>query len=305
MPAVATANPLPPGGLFVHVQPVNPSFCDECSFAYCEDLTQHTELTGLVEFDLFVYPLEFVWMMPDVAFYQLAAELHWPSDWQLVSLELCGGAVGSIDPTGPGTAHLEAAWPNCPLLSESQRVFLAARLVLDVTHAGTFGATFLEGRMGCPPDDFEIWLVDGFAQAGMECSYCYTDCYFEWLCEPQPDPTTLALEALAGDATGGQIHVLLLGWDPLYSCELNAEATADWLSCSLQQIDDDEYQIGLIADASGLEPGVYEAWVRAVSDCIGCTRVVFTVLAVQGLEEEPGADRLGISWGQLKTLYRN
>ncbi len=53
-PRDAWANPVPMGGLFFHVHPVDPQFCDQCPISECEQIVQHTTATGTLEFDLFV-----------------------------------------------------------------------------------------------------------------------------------------------------------------------------------------------------------------------------------------------------------
>jgi hypothetical protein len=306
-PQPAEANPLPEGAILTHVQPVDPDFCNQCPITACDQIVQYTEETGILEFDLFVYPPGYE---PDLTISRLEGLVEWPPQWQFIDYELCEGGQGTILVNG-NQAQLDIAWPACPQMNGE--VFLVARFIVDVTGYGSLGISELGAAVDlhCPPDEYEMWAVGAVARAGVECSYCYTPCDLGWPCEPHLSPGVLELEVTEGESVRGQIHVYITGSDPDFPCGPNFVATESWAALDVEWTDWNLCEIEVTADASALDRGIYEGWVRGEGDCVGCTRVVLTVLpGAQGVWDddreagEPQDPGTAVSWGRLKTLYR-
>ena len=296
------ANPLPPSAIFTHVQPPNPTFCDQAPSMTCDQIVQYTEATGQLEFDLFLW----AYFAGD-RFNAVRVTATWPTSWGFVGASLCNGAHGSIDVQG-NRAVVDASWlPDCPTLDTG--VSLVARIVLDVTGYGEFNYNYTEPRRvtwGCPPSEHTedlATLVE--ARAGVECDYCYADCGFQMLCHPQLTPATLDVEVPRGLSDQYTIQAIVYSWeDP---CTPSFTGTESWMSLGVEQIDWATYLLTLTVDTQGMEMGEYSGWVIGEDDCRGCTRVNLTVTSSQGIEEpadpgpEPGVPK---TWGGVKTLYR-
>ncbi|MCK4305119.1 MAG: hypothetical protein KAY24_12850 [Candidatus Eisenbacteria sp.] len=309
-PQLAAANPLPPGVMLVHVQPVDPDFCDQSTITTCPQVVQYTEALGVLEFDIFAFPLEYVWTTPEIAVYSLEVTVCWPPEWDFVDAQICGDGEGTIEQIGPNQATLSATWPACPLITSDDPLFLAGKFVMNVASDGEFHVYFNNGRMDCPPNDFEIGLLEGAARAGVQCSYCFTPCDLGEACRPNLSPNTLELEAVQGEMAEGEIDVLVAGGDLTYPCDFTADCTEGWMSVQVIWIDEEEYLIHVTADASSLDAGSYQGWVRGNSECVDCTLVNFTVQAIQGIpdgDDWSSADPKrpsAVSWGKLKAFYR-
>ncbi len=301
------ANPLPPGVLMVHVQPVDPDFCDQSPITSCDEIVQLTEEIGELEFDLFVHT--FGLGPPGTPLYDLQAIVSWPSAWSIVSAEICNEGEGSVGyVAGDNHAIVDISWPDCPLLT-SDTVFLACRILMNVTGDGIFHAYFQDGSLGCPPDLEPLWLVDGAARAGIECAFCWQPCDFSTLCGGELSPTYLALEVVQGATTQGEINAHL--WDAgMNPCDPAFVGDEDWMDIDVVWIGEYDRLLLVTADAANLDPGYYEGWVRSEDECVFCTRVGLEVLpSSQGIPEGPPAgspEEPGLSntWGQIKALYR-
>jgi hypothetical protein len=303
LPWFAGANPLPPTAIFTHVQAPDPTFCDQSPLMHCAQIVQYTEATGVLEFDLFVWTF-FAGQQLDAV--QLTAE--WPAEWGFVEGSLCNGAHGTMNVQGH-RAVINASWaPDCPTMETE--VLLFGKILLNVTDRGEFGYSYSGPHTltwGCPPNEWteELAAFVG-AEAGIECSHCYTDCGFDMVCLPEMTPHTLAVELPQGQIGEYGIDVTVWMWEQ--PCPINFIPTESWMALGVEQLDWEHYRVSLTVDTSGMEPGEYSGWVRGESDCVDCCRVVLTVLDSQGIEEEPveKEDLPGTvgSWGRVKNLYR-
>ena len=300
----AGANPLPEGAFMVHVQQPAATSCASWPATTCEEITQYTSASGLLEFDLYLYPLAYGELPVNTAVFECA----WPPDWGFVDAELCGGALGSIDPGG-ATALISATWPDCPPVVDG--LFLVGRVLLDVTNHGSFIAycdTGSELVFGCPPEIATEWFLEGRAEAGVTCSYRFVDCLFQGVCQPEVEPQAVVLEAPAGGSAQAVVTAYIHGMHGLEPCHgLMFETTVPWLDYSTEWVAGDECAVTLTVDASALEPGDYSGWLRAINETVACTHISLEVLGAQGVpdpELPPTEDSREVSWGRVKTLYR-
>ena len=293
----AGANPLPMCATFVHVQPIDPSFCQTSTITLCSQIVQHTERDGPLEFDVFI------WIPFPQRFYDLQLQVAWPESWNYIGWEPCHDGEGAIELQAHGAA-LSVVWPDCPVV-ETQ-VFLAARLMLDVNGFGEMRTNAGQGWMHWEcPEQYEV-PVDalGGAQAGVECAYCFQDCRFEGPSRPRLTPQTLVFELPQGESDQQMIEATVVSWEPdpiTFAC------TESWMDLDVQRIDWDHYHVTVTASAQGLEPGDYQGWVRADGGCRDCARVDLTVLSQQGVSDEDesaGGSETSPSWGEVKSLYR-
>jgi len=310
---IAGANPLPMGGTYFHVQPVDPQFCDPCPITQCHEIVQHTTATGVLEFDLFLDHVEFYW--GGRAIYAVNCEVAWSPALTLLEHEICGGGVGSLTPTSPRAADLEACWPACPVVQN--RVWPVARFIFQVEGHGAVAVDpyDLSVTLGCPPDHMvETGLGAAPGWAGVECEYCDTPCGFDDPCHGRFLPASYDVQLMPGQSTDIILNAVLSGHWGLQECSGNVTASADWLEpleswlswmSSWQQHD-----LAVRVNAAGLDPGFYQAWVRIESDCVGCARINLIVGDWQGVPEgdteHPASPKPPIptSWGRLKQLHR-
>jgi hypothetical protein len=299
-PQPLLANPLPTSAIFVHVQPVNPDFCDDNPIVSCPEIVQYTQASGLLEFDLFFYPMM---APPPLRISGFETAVEWPSTWDLVGWEICHGGEGTVDLNG-NQASIAINWPSCPTMTED--VFLVARLIINVTSHGHLDYSLGGGssvRIGCPPDveEWDTWQLS--AEAGVECSFCWMPCDFGDYCNPVPDPTLLELQVRQGETAQRDVHFDIVGGGLVYPCPVIFVTTASWLTETHIELGWDEWLVTLEIDTSGLAPGYHQAWLRGEVECVGCTRVLLEVLPpITGVADpEPPAST---SWGRVKTLYR-
>jgi hypothetical protein len=296
--AAAGANPIPPTAIFTHVQPPDPAFCIQAPPMACEQIVQHTEATGRLEFDLFLWSY-----FPGSEFHTVRLTAMWPPSWTFVEGGICAGGQGTVVAQGH-RAEVSASWlPDCPRLDTGVR--LIARIVLDVTDPGEFAYSYQEphtATWGCPPDDYSEPLAALVgATAGVECAYCDENCDFELACAPHLTPTTLVVDLPAGQSGVYDIEALVPMWE--HPCPVEFLVTESWMALEVEPIDPVTYRLALTVDTSGLPAGEYAGWVRAASECVDCCRVTLTVSGSQGIEDEPGPGP-PTTWGALKTLYR-
>ncbi len=299
------ANPLPDAMVFTHVQPYEPDFCSQTTITTCEQIVQYTTERGLMEFDIFIYPLAHAGQ-PVYAFESSFGD--WPADWQLLSTEICSPGEGTIEVIGR-MAVLDLVWPTCPTPPPGE-VMLACRFVFDApTYGGPcfcFSGAFL--THGCPPNTFTVDAYASGAKSGIECAYCYTDCGFEPVCRAVLYPDEVTVEVVQGEILQEQITSSLFGGA---GCVASYDATEPWMELIVEPQGSQSDLLTVTIDTAGLDPGLYSGYVRGQSDCAGCTRVVLTVNPVsQGVSErdpeDPGGQGIEIetSWGRLKGQYR-
>lgn len=309
----AGANPLPPGGTWFHVHPVDPQFCNPCPITQCEQIVQHTAATGVLEFDLFVDHLEFYYQ--GVPVYAFNCPIVWDSAWTLLEYEICGGGSGQLIPVAANRADLEAVWPTCPFVQD--RIWPVARFVFEAPALGQVDAVWdnLFLTLGCPPNlRVESGLVTSPGVAGVVCDVCDYPCSHDQPCRAEFVPSTYEVHLLPGESTQLNLHAEGEGHFAMEPCSATITDDADWLeplsgSASWQGWGVD-VDIPVSIDATGLAPGAYQAWVRAESDCVGCARINLIVGESQGVSEGDGTSPTSpspgvpISWGRLKELHR-
>ncbi|MGD8394694.1 MAG: hypothetical protein PVF43_04385 [Candidatus Eiseniibacteriota bacterium] len=297
--APCLANPIPEGALLVHVQPVDPGWCSAGAIATCDEIVQYTEMTGELEFDLFVYSTVFD---PGTAVYRLLTTVEWPASWTVLDAHVCELGLGDILMNG-NQAQLDITWPDCPPMNGY--LFHAARFVVDVEGHGHFGdpAAFSEVYMGCPPDGMTMGFMNATAEAGVECGYCFTPCDFQFPCHPVPDTELLALEVRQGETTTAQVHVPIYGGPMGWPCTPLFASSVAWMEVSYEEIGWNDYAVTLDIDTAALAQGAHEGWMRVTDQCTGCTRVLLEVLPpVSSAPDDPARER---TWGQVKALYRH
>lgn len=296
--AIAAANPLPEGAVFVHVQPVDPNFCQN-PLRNCEDIVQYTEATGILEFDLFLLSLV---TGPDDQLSQFQTTLEWTGIGQLLSYEICNGGAGIVHDLGDQVI-LDLTWPSCPTMTDE--VFLIARFIVLAATPGHFGQTDYYNAVawiGCPPDVRAIHPQQLSATVGTTCAYCTMPCNLEAPCEPINDPTSLTVELRQGQSAEYQIHVPIHGGGLVNPCPVSFITTESWMTARGTELGWNDWLVTLEVDASGLAPGSYGGWMRSESWCVDCTRVDLVVLPpTTGVAEDPGTST---TWGRVKLLYR-
>ncbi|MCK4413336.1 MAG: hypothetical protein KAY32_07330 [Candidatus Eisenbacteria sp.] len=294
----AQGNLAPPAtheAILFHVQPVSAGFCDQDHVWECPQVRQHTEATGLLEFDLFVYsnrPEE------DLSLCTLDLPLAWPAEWTLIDWECCHEGEASFAVSGHA-GQLSIAWQSCPDLRGG--LLLVARFIMDVEGCGWFGVA---GVLDHPTlkltrgsQELDIWWVlPGWAQAGVTCSYCYIPCDLHTPCRPELTPRHIELETCLGGTAQGYARCWMHG-----GCEAAYATTADWLEVEVGDpvpaSDGITQEILIRADATSLPVGTHEAYIRASGECVGCTRLILSVIPTPPVS-------IHTSWGKLKDLYR-
>jgi hypothetical protein len=297
------ANVIPESALLFHVQPVaGPDYCETSPLTDCFEIIRHTEETGLVEFDLFIHPIAYV--EEHLPIQSLTTVLEWTANLELVSWESCAPA-GDLSVDGH-TADLWLHWPDCPPMAEE--ILLAARLQFNVTGYGILDAPGVsELVLGCPGGDFTAMAVGAYAQAGVECTYCFVKCGRHEHCEPHLDPDVLYLEAHEGEMVEGEIVISAESpTGPPFHCELECTEYEDWMTINLEELEWPDFRLTVAADASVLQEGVYEGKVYVESyTCMNCADIVFTVTGISGLpDDDPDGALKSVSWGAVKARHR-
>ncbi len=305
------ANPLPGEVLLVHIQPVDPDFCDEPTITTCEEIVQHTAAAGQLEFDVFSYPLAWLPYAPDeIGLTSFAGEISWPAEWNLVSAEICNGGEGSIETNGPNQLTMDAEWPDCPGMNLDKPVLPVARIVLDVTVEGELRVETSGCSVGCPDSGtYSCWPDTGIGRAGGECGWCARECGMGWPCRLYHFAEILEIEVEEGASVMQSIDATAGLNCPPYPMAIG-ETSDEWLGVDIIWQNGYDCTIDVTADAGDLGQGVYQGWVRSVLECATCTPVIVTVLPpAQGIpEDQPTVDSRGLkvedSWGRIKALYR-
>jgi hypothetical protein len=296
------ANVIPESAILFHVQPVAaPDYCETSPLTSCYEIIRHTEETGLLEFDLFIHPIAYV--EEHLPIQSLETVLEWTAHLELVSWESCA-PIGDLSVDGH-TADLLLHWPNCPPMTEE--ILLAARFRFNVTGYGILDAPGLSNLvLGCPGDDFTAGAVGAYAQAGVECTYCFVKCGRHEHCEPHLDPNVLYLEAHEGEIAEGEIIITAQSPAPPIHCELDCTEYEDWLEITLEELEWPYLRLTVTADASALEEGLYEGKVYIESfTCMNCADVVFTVTGISGVpDDDPDGASEIVSWGAVKARHR-
>ena len=244
----AMANPLPAYGTFINVQAVQADMCTNCPITQCEDIVQYTELSGVLEFDIFVVT-DFI----GEPIYSLETTVSWPESWTLLDWEICSDGDGSVEPAG-NQAAVSITWEHCPLLAEQP--FLAARLVVNVDGEGvmSYEGDPLIGA-GCPPNAYDEWAYPAEAYAGVVCSYCWTDCGYESVCGTRITPDVLYFEVPEGQTAEAALDAIVFGGDEWFPCPVSFDCTEDWMTVDDEWLSYYEVDLTLTIDTTGLEIG--------------------------------------------------
>jgi hypothetical protein len=269
--------------------------------ASCEEIEQYSSQLGAMEFALFVYPLAY--QGDDLAIASLEAELTWPDSWCLDRWERCNQAQGALHEQG-SSATLSLSWsPPRAMLDE---VFLIARLVLDAPVSGALAfpqeiPVLVIGDQG--PFEILAWGIPG--QAGMLCGDCTFPCLGSGTlyCTPEVSPETVEV-FLAPGGTGlvSFFASALSAAGPQYPCDLSAEVSEPWMAVTVIPLSWPDHRLDVRLSAAGMNPGIYEGWVRATSRCTGCGSVRLTVGSTADIHtDEPVRFS---SWGRLKHAFR-
>jgi len=285
------ANPLPEAWVHIHVHQGSELI------ATCDEVVQYTEESGQLTFDIYHWPWVAFFEWPEVGLGFVNLTATFPPDWTVISAEPSTGGVGTITPGGAGEYLIDLAWPTCPIQSDDHQLFWVARFVMDVTNEGHFGAHSVEWDL-CYPEPFPFGysdIIEAHAAAGW--AHCEQPCgNYGYIVEMEPD--LLELEIPQGDTVEAEI-TLNLGWYEVPPGYLIHESTAPHVTVVENFIDPWDVRLTVIADATGLEPGYHQSWVRTTTpnqDCRNQAEVLLHVLPVTPPE--------AVSWGMLKGLYR-
>jgi hypothetical protein len=297
LPLAANANPHPTGWMYIHVHEGSELITT------CEEVMQYNEGNGARIFDIYLWPISPLEDYPEVGIDFLTMTAVFPPEWTVVSAEPATGGTGSFSPAGPGEYNINVTFPECPIHDQSSPLVWMARLEIDVTTEGYFDADgeIISWNL-CYPHLIPVY--DTFAipaHAGAGWAHCAQPCENNVLfLELTPD--VLELEAYEGEVIVGEILIdapwlLLPDW-------LIHESTAPYVTVEELWLDYDDLRLTVTVDATGLEPGLYQSWVRTsipsegfpYFDCRSDTEVLFTVLSVTPVRE--------VRWGMLKALYR-
>ncbi|MEZ4396377.1 MAG: hypothetical protein R3C71_05675 [Candidatus Krumholzibacteriia bacterium] len=297
----ARADVTPDAALEVHVQ--TPAWNCDSPITHCDDIEGSALALGQVEFLLYFQPIYWQQSHQPVRLSSLHTELHWPDAWQLLDADGCSADWGQLDWTGSPHA-LTLEWWDCPNLPiEDGGVFLMARFVFNATEPGRFWAEYHNGStvtLGCPPTTVQTYPVFCFAELGEDCEYTRFHCGYLPPCSPFFPTESLELSAPPGASAVASTEVN--GIDLCWS-QVQLDTTAPWLSAVHKLVEHDYFDVTLTADATGLEPGLYTARLRAHTMWISrCLPVEFRVLDPTGVTPPPGAELM--SWSRVKSLYR-
>jgi hypothetical protein len=254
-------------------------------FGSCEDVRQSTELTGLLEFDLILDGFPAMWCEERIA-------VHWPSDWEFVSADVCGTELGGyFQPMGSGgRIWLPYDADGIPW---GEDVMGLAKLVLNVTSPGWFEIT---EATNCG------WIVSPGARAGSTCGDCVVirPCTREDLGRPVPSLEMLELQTEAGSPASGQFRARNVRIHDYGSLSFVASET--WMTLDVQTEGDPgslDYLVTVNTSADLTAPGVYGGTVEVRAPaCHECVQVVLTVTD----EGHPAAQPE--TWGSVKNRYR-
>lgn len=285
----AQANPLPGFlGAGFPISPWSPLDCGNDPVTSCEQIGQYCPDLGPVAIDVYIYPLA----EPAQLEGEIFIELQWEGAWLLGSeFQSCVGGTPLTFDTGNG-AQVHLTLPQ-PVFVDFDPVRIGRLGIYADSPGRLTGSTWI--RVNNEP------CAVLPSAAGVPC-YDVFDCSnWDILCHTSFQPNTLQLTVEAGSQASGTVTAWLDG-----SCSTEFDEEAPWLDLSVAEID---YQTRLITvgvDATGLDPGTYEARIVAVTYAThSCSTVRLTVIpATQSAPDEtPGEERL-TTWGQVKTSYR-
>jgi hypothetical protein len=289
-----TANVAPDAIIYFNVMPAGDpqSYCTT-DITECSQMRSTTEEVGLIEFQIFIYPYSHI----GEPITNLTAQLNWPEAWQFTDFAVCRDGLGSLEYWGSNPHHMELNW-SCEPVYE---LFLAATLVFDVGEYGRLNFSQSLLWIGCPPGGYDVWADPAiWGEAGTVCEYTEQPCSTHGLdCIPHLEIEEMTLTAAPDGTAHGETHFYADAWFD-QSCHGAFDVATGETWCSAYVTDGAEWWENILmidADATGLDYGIYETWVRV--DVPGGARCLNLIFQIQ----EPTAVSKA-SWGRLKAGYR-
>jgi hypothetical protein len=135
------------------------------------------------------------------------------------------------------------------------------------------------------------------AEAGMACSYCWTDCGYGPVCTPTTATPLLTLAVPQGTQVSEAVDFAVSGG--AWPCSFQAIGSEDWMQVVTESLGEQAYRATLSVDTGSLAPGHYAGWLRGESACVACTRVELEVLLPTGVPDGP----LPPSFSRIKAFY--
>ncbi len=275
------ANPLPDGAIFTHVQLHDPDFCTTHEITMCEDIEQISTEDGMLTFGLYYQPIGP--LTEPVTYMDL--ELHWEETWVAHDLDICCGDF-FFEQLEHGIQIEVLVDPQYQL----DQFFLIGHLTIEVTTAGRLEIPHaLVGEGG-------YLFVDGIpGTAGVPCGDCTQPCDYSDACLARADVDFLDMTAVQGDLAETEFHGWASGLNPL--CDVAFSTPSPFLSLVVEEAPSG-YDVTVVADATGLEPGEHFGYVVAFTNmpCELCLPVYLTVTPTTPVGRG--------TWGAIKSLYR-
>jgi hypothetical protein len=297
----ARANITPPSMLLVHVQPLDPNYCNLPGIYYCGNLTQETDQTGDL---LFVIYLQSSWGYDGIS--SLDFTVRFDPGWSLWGWESCVDANFTYDFEYGSEITLHYSFPDCPVLPAFVPVFAMG---VTVNNDGCLEVESGGSLQWCGYDHWWEDPLGGKAEAGVECAYsCVRNCGpWSSTCLPQLAPEEVHFEVPQGHAVTKMMHLTTTGGGV---GSVAFDATEPWLSFSARTTDPTNADVSVTVDAGawGLPPGEYSALARATCDGRACSRITLTVTeapqSVPDDESSPPSGATPTTWGGVKNLFR-
>ena len=293
----ARANVHPPTVLLVHVQPMDPNYCNLPGIDSCDRVTQTTSDTGDL---LFVIYLQSGWSWEGIS--SLDFTLRWDPGWELWGWEPCVDANLSYDYWYGNEITFHYDFPDCPPIPEFLPICALGITVnnhgcIEVLDDGTI-------HWGSPGGWYETPL-GGKAEAGVDCAYsCFMTCGGGFHCVVQLTPEELHFELAPGQVGTQVLHLAT-------DCEVrwvSLEATEPWVAFDVTEHGDHDADVQVTVDAWGLTPGEYTAQVLATLLGRDCSRITLTVIdapeSVPDDQSPPPSGSTPTTWGGVKSLFR-
>ncbi len=311
--APCLADVAPESGLLAHVEPFSPYPYWPCytQITSCTEITRSTSAEGSVVFLLFFMRGAYSWPGQTICIRSLETQLTWPETWQLVDYQVCSSwctwfTLGSQGPVHP----LRIEWyPGQEPISELPGgVIPVAYLVMNVAGPGWLDFVSGWGQAELELDclygsTFLTYPVQIGAEAGMQCGYVSAHCgYRENACLARFEVPELRLSASLGGAADSTVNFWAYQYyNPELLCSLDVDTHAPWCTAWIDPV----YELGraylhVAADASGLQPGIYETDIEL-------SNTYWAVASCLPVQLDVGGGSTPVSpatWGRIKALYR-
>jgi hypothetical protein len=299
---LAGANVLPPTTFFVHVQPMDWSYCGPPGVNSCSSMTQTTTATGDM---LFVVYMQTSWGWDRIS--SLDFTVSWDWGWWMLGWTPCGTAQMTYEYDYGNQVTLHFTWPDCPTIPSFMPVcafelFATNDGCLQVSGGGSV-------RWGCPPGFSWVEAPQGGkAEAGVECDIsCFRDCDpWHITCVPTLTPESVHFELGQGQRGHQLMHVTVPAGTALGS--VGYQATEPWV-VSIEATPQGYFDADLrvVVDATGLDPGDYAARLLATCEGRDCSEITLSVLDnSQSIPDDqpPPGGATPTTWGGVKNLFR-